>query len=477
MAGITGSITRWRDRLVALPVLEQDALLYLLATIFALGTVALAGSDDYRQWAEMALGPYLIAAVVSWWVSRRRRRAGTQAARTGLLLRRYLVLGLLVTVVLVPLGVEVVLRAQSKPGAHVQNEVTVIEACADRVAHHKNCYLSNPKTIGTSKTSQSQDSFFPYLPGMIPFGLVSATSGPSELKDARIPLTGFSLLVIAGALLVADTSSRRRWRIFQVAVILPSGALPMVTGGDDLPVLALMLLGLALATRRRPIWSGLAIGLAGTLKFTAWPLLILLALGEWDRRGRRAIWRYSIAAAIVVVPVLGVGVGLAPHAFILNAIRFPLGLTKVKSPAASPLPGQELVTLFPAAKPELITILALVGLGLVGYGLLKWMPKSPQSAAAFCGGAMLLATLLAPATRFGYLIYPLDLLTWAVLLSPAAHQRAGDPAVLEESQEPPSGTSNSRSLRPMTAEVCPSPASVGEMEGLTVVTSTPTSHS
>jgi len=66
MAGITGSITRWRDRLVALPILEQDALLYLLATIFALGTVALAGSDDYRQWAEMALGPYLIAAVVSW---------------------------------------------------------------------------------------------------------------------------------------------------------------------------------------------------------------------------------------------------------------------------------------------------------------------------------------------------------------------------------------------------------------------------
>ena len=267
-------------------------------------------------------------------------------------------LGLLVTVVLVPLAVEVVLRAESKPGAHVQNEVTVIEACADRVAHHKNCYLSNPKSIGTSVTSQSENSFFPYLPGMIPFGLVNATSGPPEFKDARLPLTGFSLIVIAGALLIAETTSKRRWRIFQVVVILPSGALPMVTGGDDLPVIALMLLGLALATRRRPVWSGLAMGLAGTLKFTAWPLLILLVLGEWDRQGRRAVWRYSLAAAAVVVPVLGVGVGLAPHAFILNAIRFPLGLTKVKSPAASPLLGQELVTLFPAAKPELITMLS-----------------------------------------------------------------------------------------------------------------------
>ena len=478
MAAVTGSLLRWRDRLVALSALEQDALLYLLATIFASGTIVLAVSDDYRQWAEMALGPYLVAAVISWWVSRRRaRRAGGETGRAGDLLRRCLVLGLLVTAVLVPLAVEVVLRAESKPGAHVQNEVTVIEACADRVAHDKNCYLSNPKSIGTSVTSQSENSFFPYLPGMIPFGLVNATSGPPEFKDARLPLTGFSLIVIAGALLIAETTSKRRWRIFQVVVILPSGALPMVTGGDDLPVIALMLLGLALATRRRPVWSGLVMGLAGTLKFTAWPLLILLVLGEWDRQGRRAVWRYSSAAAAVVVPVLGVGVGLAPHAFILNAIRFPLGLTRVKSPAASPLLGQELVTLFPAAKPELITILALMGLGAVGYGLLKWLPSSPKSAAGFSGLAMLLATLLAPATRFGYLIYPLDLLTWAVLLGQCVPRIADGYEGLEQIQEPPSGTSNSRSLRPMTGELCPSPASEGEIEGLTVVTTTPTSHS
>jgi len=477
MAAVTGSLFRWRDRLVALPVLEQDALLYLLAASFTLGTVVMAGSDDYRQWAEMALGPYFLAAVISWHVSRRRARRGIgKGGRAGDRLRRYLVLGLLVTVVLLPLSVEVVLRAESKPGAHVQNEVTVIEACADRVTRHKSCYLSDPKSIGTSVTSQSENSFFPYLPGMIPFGLVNATSGPTEFKDARLPLTGFSLIVIAGALLIAETTSRRRWRIFQVVVILPSGALPMVTGGDDLPVIALMLLALAYATRRKPVWSGLAMGLGATLKFTAWPLLILLALGEWDRRGRRAILRYSLAAAAVVVPVLGVGIGLAPRAFFLNAIRFPLGLTKVKSPAASPLLGQELVTLFPAVKPELITILTLVGLVAVGYGLMKWLPSNPQSAARFSGTAMLLATLLAPATRFGYLIYPLDLLTWAVLLSPVVSTAEGfEQSVL--GQEPLSGTSNSRSLNPMTGEVSPSPASEGEIEGLTAVTKTPTSHS
>jgi len=226
----------------------------------------------------------------------------------------------------------------------------------------------------------------------------------------------------------------------------------MVTGGDDLPVIALMLLGLALATRRRPVWSGFAMGLAGTLKFTAWPLLLLLALGEWDRQGRRAILRYSAAVVAVVTPVLAVGMGSNWHAFVLNAIRFPLGLTRVKSPAASPLLGQELVKLFPSAKPELIAILGLIGVAAVGYGLRRWTPSTARSAAGFSGLAMLFATVLAPATRFGYLIYPLDLLTFAVLLTPLSFIPRGEPDLQIEVQEA-SGTSNRRNVSPITAEV------------------------
>jgi len=113
----------------------------------------------------------------------------------------------------------------------------------------------------------------------------------------------------------------------------------------------------------------------------------------------------------------------------------------------------------------------------VGYGLWKRTPSSPQTAAGFSGLAMLLATLLAPATRFGYLIYPLDLLTWAVLLSPITNRGTEESQHADQGQEPLSGTTNSRSLSPIAAEVCPSPASEGEIAGLTVVTSTPTSHS
>ena len=176
---------------------------------------------------------------------------------------------------------------------------------------------------------------------MIPFGLVNRRLGPAELKDARLPLTGFSLIVIAGALFLAETTSRRRWRIFQVVVILPSGALPMVTGGDDLPVIA----DAARTRSGDPPKARLVRGGDGSgrhSKFTVWPLLILLFWASGTGRVGVPSGGTRLAAAAVVVPVLGVGVGLAPHAFILNAIRFPLGLTRVKSPCGQP-------TLWPGA--------------------------------------------------------------------------------------------------------------------------------
>src|ERR1039458_4168819 len=81
MAAVTSRLLSWRDRLVALSVLEQDALLYLLAAVFALGTISLAVSDDYRQWAEMALGPYVVATVICWYASRRRAPRGAYPRR------------------------------------------------------------------------------------------------------------------------------------------------------------------------------------------------------------------------------------------------------------------------------------------------------------------------------------------------------------------------------------------------------------
>ncbi len=77
MAAVLRWSLHWRDRLVALSVLDQDALLYLLAALLALGTILLGESADYREWAELAVGPYVIGAVICFVVARRRSKRGT----------------------------------------------------------------------------------------------------------------------------------------------------------------------------------------------------------------------------------------------------------------------------------------------------------------------------------------------------------------------------------------------------------------
>jgi uncharacterized membrane protein len=199
----------------------------------------------------------------------------------------------------------------------------------------------------------------------------------------------------------------------------------MVTGGDDMPVLVLMLAGLVLVAKRRPVAAGLVLGCAATLKFTAWPVLVLMLIAIRGRDDRPAPWRYAISAVLVAVPVIAVGFVTSPGAFVENVIRFPLGLTSVTSPAASPLLGEVLVRTFPDHRRLIIAVLVLFGLALVAYGLKRWTPRTPAQVVRFTAWAMLLATLLAPATRFGYLMYPANLFVWAYLLDGYAEARAG----------------------------------------------------
>src|SRR5439155_7877666 len=87
---------------------------------------------------------------------------------------------------------------------------------------------------------------------------------------------------------------------FQVLAVLPTGALAVATGGDDIPVLALLLLSLVLLRDRRPVAAGLAAGAAGALKQTAWVLLPLLILAAPRGRARRGAPRAPGAGALAV---------------------------------------------------------------------------------------------------------------------------------------------------------------------------------
>src|SRR5439155_11075931 len=116
---------------------------------------------------------------------------------------------------------------------------------------------------------------FPYLPGMIAFGLPRALDGRSPVADARVWFA-LATLAVAGIALLPRGSALEpndRLRAFQVLAVLPTGALLMATGGDDLPVLALMLLTLVLADEGRPAGAGVALGVAAAMKPTAWILV------------------------------------------------------------------------------------------------------------------------------------------------------------------------------------------------------------
>lgn len=450
----------WRF-VCAVPVLKQDAALYGASAIYAFTTGAVAFSSGYREWGWMAGVAYACGVIVCFAAACRRGLRAQSVRRV----RRVVVLLLLFGAVIAPLSAELSWRAAARPGAHAQPEVPVIERAGDRAAHHHNPYPQNPQTVGTPPSSDAPNvdanSFFPYLPGMVPFGAINALPLPKVLTDARVALAGFTLIVTTIALWLSNASPARKGRVLQWLVILPTGALPMVTGGDDLPVLALMLLGIVLAQQRRPVWAGIVMGLGATLKFTAWPLMVLMLLAVRDRELRRAPLRYGLAAFAVIVPVIALGAAASPSAFVENVISFPLGLARVKSPAASPLVGQVLTNLWPNHRTFITTCLLLVGVAIVVWALGKWQPHTPPQVALFTAFAAFGATLLAPATRFGYLDYPADLVAWAYLLY-GMKDRAGwlpNGAVAYSS----SSTSNTRISTEVVGAAI-SPASAGVIE-------------
>jgi len=460
---VRGVVLAGWHRLCALPAIVQDAWLYLASAGFAGATAIFARSSDYRTWGQMAAVAYGAAAVicvaVAGVLARRSASDAARAARAASVGRRVVVVGVIAGAVLVPLVFQLVWRAEGLPGQHAQPEVAVVERAGDRAAASLDPYPAHPTTVGSAPRSDAKQvdasSFFPYLPGMVPFGLVNAVKAPPELQDARVALTGFTLIVGAIALLWSDASLARRGRALQFLVVLPSGALPMVTGGDDLPVLALMLLGLVLAERRRPVASGLVLGLSGTLKFTAWPMLLLMLLAVRDREGRPAPVRFGLSVLLVVAPVFGFGVAFDPRAFFDNVVRFPLGLARVRSPAASPLLGQVLAHQFPNHKLAVTALLVLAGAAVVVVAFVRYRPRTPAAVARFTGFAMIVATALAPATRFGYLIYPANLFVWAYVLDGMTASRSA--AAVQSA----SSSSNTVSE---TVLVAASPTSAGEID-------------
>jgi Glycosyltransferase family 87 len=407
-----------------------DALLYGLSAVFALVTILTSTLALYRQWAELAIGPFLFGTVCSGILAivakrRSRRRAGEDApapaARRWWTARIALAVCVFAGATAIPLGLEILWRSDGDPGSHVQPEVTVIEHAGQVIVTGKDPYHevtnSHGKVVDHTHGNSTVNAFLPYLPLMTVFGIPSERKHDVALTDARIFFSLATLLVAAIALWLCPADGRRKMRALQTIAIFPTAALPLATGGDDMPVVAFLLLAMVLAQRRQPFASGVVLGIVSAMKFTAWPLAALALFCATNRKGRRRPGLMFLGMLVVAGPVVVPYALRGPWAFFDNVILFPLGLSGVNSPAASPLPGHLIVSAFPFLHRALPLAVGLLGGVILAWYLYRRPPQTVSQVCKVGGVVMGVITLLAPATRIGYLLYPINFLVWSYLFA------------------------------------------------------------
>ncbi len=395
--------------------LTGDALLYALAALFALGTGLYSTANAQWHWGFLSLGPYALAAVLALCGA---RFAAHHAARWRVALVGLVMLG----AVIAPLAMEVHWRTEQPTRGFAQPEVLVIERAANDLIKDGTPYQSywrDGHMVNAVPHLATYESFFPYFPLMSIFGLPHAESrSSSPLSDARVVMTIMTMLTSALALALLRATRRQKIRIAQFLLVLPTGALFLATGGDDMPILALSLLGVAALQRRANNVAGISLGLAAAMKLTAWPLALGALLVARDRRDAPA-WRgvATWMVAILGVTILPFAVS-SPFAFVSNVVAFPMGLAHVASPAASPLPGH-LLTVAWAPVGHLLTPLTLLVGGYVTarYARRHW-PLDLSQLLAIMAAFSTALIFMASATRVGYLIYPLNFMLWSRVCAP-----------------------------------------------------------
>jgi len=132
------------------------------------------------------------------------------------------------------------------------------------------------------------------------------------------------------------------------------------------------------------------------------------------RDGTRSAGRFAVTALAVMAVTAGPILATQPAALIQNTISFPLGLTRAVSPAASPLPGHLLAATGPAEHAAAIALLVTAACVLAAAGVRR-PPRTLAAAGWFLVLALTVMFALAPATRWGYFVYPLGIGAWLVL--------------------------------------------------------------
>ena len=376
---------------------------YLAFAAFAAVLAVDSGQPIERCWGTWAAIGYATAAAITAAAARRRDRQAAAVA-----------LGCAAGCAIVaPLAWQAFAGLPSRAG---QGSLTVIAQAGGQLLRHGTPYLP---AAGLTRVL----AYDPYEPLMAVFGLPNAAGLTGWPANPRLWLALAGTAGVYLAFRIPGAPPRRALRSTALALASPVLALPLATGGSDLPVIASLCVALALADRapRRDaaLAAGLAAGMACALKAIAWPAVpVIAALAA--ARGARVGWRFTVTAAVTAVAAMAAAAPAAlsdPGATVQNAILFPLGLTSRRSPAASPLPGRLLASEGPAGKWAALAVLA-VAVAVFAWWLARRPPHTARSAAVLLAAGLTAAVTLAPAARWGYYAYPLALLGWLRLSAP-----------------------------------------------------------
>ncbi len=373
---------------------------YLSFAAFAAALAVFSRQPIERCWGTWAAVGYTAAAALIWCARHRDLTRAAHAVAFG-------------CAVVTPVAWQAWAGLPSRVG---EGSLTVIAQAGARLLRHGTPYLP---AAGLSRVL----AYDPYEPLMAIFGLPSAAGAgvmngwDAGARDPRLWLT----LAGAAGLYAAFRVARARTAPLNTVFALgsPVLALQVATGGTDVPVIALLCLSLALAASA-PRAAAVSTGIACALKATAWPAVPVLAATLAVTRTRAQAVRFAVVATLAAALAMGAAAPAAPRdpgSALRNAVLFPLGLTRQRTPAASPLPGHLLATSGPAGRWAALALLGAVALTFA-TSLAVRPPRDPRAAAARLAVGLAAAFTLAPATRWGYFAYPLALMGWSYLTGP-----------------------------------------------------------
>ncbi len=360
-------------------------------------------------WAAWASGGYAVAALLSY------------------LTRRWVV-PLAVALAGALVAPLVWLITQAAP----TGEVVVIGRSADYLLKHSTPYLP---------ASQLTDwqHYNPYLPLMEVFGLPHSAGLSGVLGDPRIWTTLVTIVTLAAAFTVVSPHRvgecrdcrGRVWRLTALATASPLIAFPLAVGVTDPPIIGLTCLTLAWAGRGKLVRAAAVLAVACAMKTTAWAAVPVLAIMAWVHYAPRVAARFS-ATAIGLTGILAALAApnalanpVAVDAVKQNLIDYPLGTTRYKTPAASPLPGHLIAALGPVGHAIAVALMVIAVVAFAAWLLLR-PPRDARAVAVRLAVGYAVMFTLDPSTRFGYFAYPLALLGGLALTRPAAQDADTD---------------------------------------------------